>query len=76
MAYTKPQKIVFYNCENKQDESFENMEFKIPGIVNSDIAFQLIFGFEYDVKEEKRLMNKHHRNSLKIELNEQLVFNS
>lgn len=76
MKYIKPQKVVFYNCEKKQDESFENMEFRIPKIINSDIAFQLIFGFEYNVKEDRNLMNKHHKRNQKMELNEQFIYNN
>ena len=75
MNKTKPQTIVKYNCDRTFDESFENMYFDIPKIINTDVSFQLMFGYEYNYIEESRLMAKHHRNNIEIELDEQSIFN-
>ena len=73
---TKHQTVVKYNCKDKNDESFENQFFDIPKVINSDISFQLMFGHVPNYYDDKTRIFQHQMNSLIIEKNEQLVFNS
>lgn len=75
MTQNKIQTVVKYDCENKNDESFENMYFDIPEIINTDISFQLVFGYEYNYKEERRLMHQHHNKNITLEIDEKSIFN-
>lgn len=70
------QVIVKYTTDDKNEQSFENMYFDIPKYINTDVSFQLMFGYEYNYKEERRLELKHQRNNMQIELDETSIFNS
>ena len=74
--HKETQVIVKYTTDDKHEQSFENMYFDIPKHINIDVSFQLMFGFQYNHKEERRLELKHHRNNMQIELNEKSIFNS
>ena len=70
------QVIVKYTTDDKNEQSFENMYFDIPKYINTDVSFQLMFGYEYNYKEERRLELEHQRNNIQIELDETSIFNS
>jgi len=70
------QVIVKYTTDDKYEQSFENMYFDIPKYINTDVSFQLMFGYQYNHIEERRLELKHHRNNIQIELDEKSIFNS
>lgn len=70
------QVIVKYTTDDKNEQSFENMYFDMPKYINTDVSFQLMFGYEYNYKEERRLELEHQRNNIQIELDETSIFNS
>jgi hypothetical protein len=70
------QVIVKYTTDDKYEQSFENMYYDIPKYINTDVSFQLMFGYEYNHIEERRLELKHQRNNMQIEIDETSIFNS
>lgn len=75
MKKNKTQTIVKYKTDDKSQQSFENMYFDIPEFINTDVSFQLMFGFEFNYIEESRLIAKHKRQNIEIELDEKSIFN-
>ena len=71
----KTQTIVKYTTDDKNEQSFENMYFDIPEFINTDVSFQLMFGYEFNYIEESRLIAKHKRQNIEIELDETSFFN-
>lgn len=75
MKKNKTQTIVKYTTDDKSQQSFENMYFDIPEFINTDVSFQLMFGFEFNYIEEQRLISKHKRQNIEFELDETSFFN-
>ena len=50
----KTQKIVFYEEEGNVDTRY----LKIPKVINSDISFQLMFGFHYPFEKVNNYIGK------------------
>ncbi len=58
---TKSQ-VIWYR---KLDGDHDDLELRMPKIINSDIGFQLMFGVSIDSQEDLKKIKRHHENYAK-----------